>query len=40
MTVSWDIATCSLVEVDQCFRGAYCPHHQGDPPTDRGSKHL
>jgi hypothetical protein len=24
MTDFWDIAPCSLVEVDQCFRGVYC----------------
>jgi hypothetical protein len=23
----WDMALCSLVEVDQHFRGAYCLHH-------------
>jgi hypothetical protein len=26
----WDIATCSLVEIDQCFGGDYCLRHQGD----------
>jgi hypothetical protein len=30
MTAFWDIAPCSLVEVDRHFRGAYCLHHQGD----------
>jgi len=30
MTVFWDIAPGSL-GVDRCFRGAYCPHHQGSP---------
>jgi hypothetical protein len=25
----WDIALCSLVEVDRRFGGAYCLHHQG-----------
>jgi hypothetical protein len=30
MTVFWDIAPCSLVEVDRCFRGAYRLYHQGD----------
>jgi hypothetical protein len=29
MTVFWDVAPCSLVEIDQYFRGAYCLHHQG-----------
>jgi hypothetical protein len=28
--VFWDVAPCSQVEVDLCFRGAYCLHHQGD----------
>jgi hypothetical protein len=26
----WDIALFSHFEVDRCFRGAYCLHHQGD----------
>jgi hypothetical protein len=26
----WDMAQCSLVELDKRFRGAYCLHHQGD----------
>jgi hypothetical protein len=30
MTAFWEIAPCSLVEVDRRFRGAYCLHHQGD----------
>jgi hypothetical protein len=30
MTVSWDVAPCSILEVDRRFRGAYCLHHQGD----------
>jgi hypothetical protein len=25
--VFWDVATCSRVEVDRRFRGAYCRHH-------------
>jgi hypothetical protein len=24
MTTVWDIAPCSLVEIDRCFRGAFC----------------
>jgi hypothetical protein len=32
MTAFWDIIPCSLVEVDQCFRGAYSLHHQGSSP--------
>jgi hypothetical protein len=35
--VFWDVAPCSRVEVDRCFRGAYCLRHQGD---DGGSTHL
>jgi hypothetical protein len=30
MIVFWDIAPCSLVQVDRRFRGAYCLHPQGD----------
>jgi SNF family Na+-dependent transporter len=30
MTALWNIALCSLVEVDRHFRGAYCLHHQGN----------
>jgi hypothetical protein len=37
ITAFWDILPFSLVEVDQCFRGDYCLHHQGD---DEGIKHL
>jgi hypothetical protein len=33
----WDIAQCSLFEVEEHFRGAYSLLHQGD---DRGSTHL
>jgi hypothetical protein len=29
MTIIWDIVTCSLVEIDRRFRGAYCLHHRG-----------
>jgi hypothetical protein len=29
MDVFWDVAPCSLVEIDRCFGGAYCFHHQG-----------
>jgi hypothetical protein len=28
VTFFWDIAPCSLVEVDRRFRGAYCLHKQ------------
>jgi hypothetical protein len=30
MTVFWDGALCSLVEVYRRFRGPCCLHHQGD----------
>jgi hypothetical protein len=28
MAVFWDVAPCSLAEIDRRFRGAYCLHHQ------------
>jgi hypothetical protein len=31
ITVFWDVAPCSLVEVCRRFRGAYCLHHQPIP---------
>jgi hypothetical protein len=46
MRVFCDIAPCSLVGIDRCFRGVYCLHHQGDirmvihHPDDGGSTHL
>jgi hypothetical protein len=30
MRAFWDIVPCSLIKVDQHFRGAYRLHHQGD----------
>jgi hypothetical protein len=33
--VFWDVALCSLVEIDRHFRGAYCL--QGYLPDDGGS---
>jgi hypothetical protein len=29
-SIFWDIALCSQVEVDRCFRGEYCLRHHGD----------
>jgi hypothetical protein len=41
LTVSWNIALCSLVEVYQCFRGAYCLNHQGnESPLKRQSTYM
>jgi hypothetical protein len=37
MTIFWDVAPYSLVEVYWRFRGACCLHHQG---SDEGSKYL
>jgi hypothetical protein len=37
MTVFWDDALRSLVELGRCFGGAYCLHRR---PDDGGSKHL
>jgi hypothetical protein len=28
MTVFWNSVPCSVIESDQCFRGAYCLHQQ------------
>jgi hypothetical protein len=30
MAVFWDVALCSLVEIDLSFKGAHCFHHQAD----------
>jgi hypothetical protein len=30
MTIFWHVAQCSLIEIDQHFRGAYYLHHQDD----------
>jgi hypothetical protein len=29
MLMCWDVAPCSLVEIDRLFKGAYCLHLQG-----------
>jgi hypothetical protein len=38
-----DLALCSVVEIDQHFRGAYCFYHKGHHhhyPYDGGSEHF
>jgi hypothetical protein len=30
MAIFWDVAPCSLVDTDWCFREAYCFQHQDD----------
>jgi hypothetical protein len=43
MTAVWDIAPCSLVEVDRRFGSAYCLHHKGFEwfiEDDGGSTHF
>jgi hypothetical protein len=30
MTAFWDVAPCSILELDRRFRCAYCLYHQGD----------
>jgi hypothetical protein len=30
----WNVAKCSLVETDRCFRGVYCLYHQGALVTE------
>jgi hypothetical protein len=37
MTIFWDVASCSLVEIERRFTGAYCLHHQ-DYADNGGSK--
>jgi hypothetical protein len=38
MAVFWDVAPCSLVEIDWHFRGAYCLHNQGDAYSEGTSE--
>jgi hypothetical protein len=41
MTVFWDVAPCSLIEIDRRFGRAYCLHHEDDDSAgDGGSKHI
>jgi hypothetical protein len=43
VTVFWDVAPCSLVEIDRGFRGVYRLHHHrsdDDQGDDGGSRHL
>lgn len=37
-TLFWNVASCSLLDIDRHFRGVYCRHHQGDDHSDDGSK--
>jgi hypothetical protein len=37
MTVFWDVAPCSIIEIYQHFRGAYCLHCQYNSPLKRWS---
>jgi hypothetical protein len=30
IAVFWEVAPCSPVDIERCFGGAYCLHHQGD----------
>jgi hypothetical protein len=40
LTDVWDVAPCSLVEVDRRFRGAYCLEHQDDEKRRSASARL
>jgi hypothetical protein len=41
ITAFWNIALCSLVEVDLHFIGVYCLHHPNDDDDDdEGSLHF
>jgi hypothetical protein len=33
VTVFWLVTPCSLVEIDQRFRGTYCLYHQNSSPV-------
>jgi hypothetical protein len=35
MAVFWDLAPCSLVDINQCFRGAYFLHHHPDDSVSK-----
>jgi hypothetical protein len=35
MAVLLDVASCSLVDTERRFRGAYCFHRQGDYPDPK-----
>jgi hypothetical protein len=35
MSVFCNFAPCNVLEIDRCFRGTYCLHHQGDAPTSQ-----
>jgi hypothetical protein len=37
MTAFWDIAPCSLIEVDRRFRGTYCLNNR---PGGEGRAHF
>jgi hypothetical protein len=39
MTVFFDVAPCSLVDTDQCYRGAYCLHIRVINPNLSTSSH-
>lgn len=36
MPVLWDVALCSVVDIDRRFRGGYNLHHQGNDRPDDG----
>jgi hypothetical protein len=40
MTIFWDAAPFSLIQIDGCFRCAYCIHHQDSSPDDGGREHF
>jgi hypothetical protein len=40
MAIYWNAAQCTLIQIEQCFRGAYCLHHQGDGTNDKSSNQL
>jgi hypothetical protein len=40
MAVFWDVAPCSMMEIDRRFRGAYCLHHLDDESYQTGRRNI
>jgi hypothetical protein len=40
MAVPWDVATCSLSDIDRRLKRAYCLHHQGSKQLSNVGQYL